>query len=313
VIKTYPRESRYAVERDDGRYIYFENPITFTIISSEEVVLADNITKLYLYKGYDQETGDFQLLKTPELLIPNYTSSLTMTLEMTEKLNEMDSISFSSYLTVRDTLDNFAKINFVKIKEDVFNSKKGVNHTFRNSIMGEDKNSVYTLNGGSIKLYDTKGELIKRIQEKVEIRQEWVAPYDYENGSWNPDAPCVDESKMEQFPKTCLASLALGTYKKEGAYKTKIFIYDHLGQYIDSWEQRFGFCGEFENLDRVSLSEKKDYFVQDLIWDLKTHEGRAVGGGVYFWKIQVQFEDGKSYEIFDKLGVLKGLDECEDD
>jgi hypothetical protein len=103
----------------------------------------------------------------------------------------------------------------------------------------------------------------------------------------------------------------LGTYKEEGPYKSKVFIYDHLGQYINSWEQQYGYCGEFENLNRASASKKKDYFVQDLIWNLRNGEGRFVGGGVYLWTVQVQFESGKSYTVESRMGILRNSKECD--
>ncbi|MDB9743971.1 fibro-slime domain-containing protein [Fibrobacterales bacterium] len=310
--KAYPKEPRYAVLLESGEYEYFESPITLTVTSSEAIVFGDSLNDSFIYKGFNNDSMRLELLELPRALDDKYSTSLVMSDSMKTKSNEMIFLSFSSNFSVNDIHGNPAVVYFVKIQELQATKPKNISHAFREAIVGEEKQSTTSLVGGTIKLYDGEGEYIKRISENSEISTDWVPPYNFKEGNFDSDSPCVDRAILEKFPSSCLASLALGSFKEAGAYKSKVFIYDHLGQFVNSWEQSYGYCGEFENLDRISMSEKKNYHIQDLIWNLKNYDGRSVGGGVYFWKINIQFESGKSYELFKQMGVVKASSQCDE-
>ncbi|MGL1903994.1 MAG: hypothetical protein OCC49_17785 [Fibrobacterales bacterium] len=48
----------------------------------------------------------------------------------------------------------------------------------------------------------------------------------------NENTECSDTQENQSFDKDCLASLAIGTFKEQGAYTVIEYVLDHLGQYI---------------------------------------------------------------------------------
>ena len=312
--KTYPKEIYYAVLQKDGSLAYFENPITLTIKSSEPLVLADSINSLFSYKpSYDATPENLTLSKAPEVLNNPNKNTLSLSNEMINKIEALQYLSFHSELKVKDVYDNNAVPAFVKVQESKLGQTQTMGHNFRDILVGDREESVVNLSWGSVRLYDTEGEYIKKIPGETEVNKQWVAPYNYKQGDFLAEALCVDQAVVENFPGDCRASLVIGSFKGAGPYTAKIYIYDQLGQFITKWSQSYGYCGEFENLSRSSLSDTKDYFIQDLVWDLKDYLGDPVGTGVYLWKVMVQFEEGKSYELLKRMGVLRNVNDCVED
>ena len=58
-------------------------------------------------------------------------------------------------------------------------------------------------------------------------------------------------------------------------------IYDHLGKFVHSSIQRFGKCGELDNI----LRNRSEGWLSFLIWNQRDLDGKYVGNGVYIWKV----------------------------
>ena len=272
------------------------------------------INSLFSYKpSYDATPENLTLSKAPEVLNNPNKNTLSLSNEMINKIEALQYLSFHSELKVKDVYDNNAVPAFVKVQESKLGQTQTMGHNFRDILVGDREESAVNLSWGSVRLYDTEGEYIKKIPGETEVNKQWVAPYNYKQGDFLAEALCVDQAVVENFPGDCRASLVIGSFKGAGPYTAKIYIYDQLGQFITKWSQSYGYCGEFENLSRSSLSDTKDYFIQDLVWDLKDYLGDPVGTGVYLWKVMVQFEEGKSYELLKRMGVLRNVNDCVED
>jgi hypothetical protein len=88
----------------------------------------------------------------------------------------------------------------------------------------------------------------------------------------------------------------------EVPYIAKINIYDHLGKFIHSSTQRFGFCGELDNQDRAQAGG----YLGWLVWNQKDEHKKLVGSGVYLWKVKFHYTTtGETRNIIYKQGIAR--------
>ncbi|MGL1937114.1 MAG: hypothetical protein OCD01_18950 [Fibrobacterales bacterium] len=79
---------------------------------------------------------------------------------------------------------------------------------------------------------------------------------------WCQKEECTDSEELQyDFDTSCLASLVVGSFKDQGAYTATVYVFDHLGQYLDTWTQQFGYCEEFENEDRPTLTNIDNFLL----------------------------------------------------
>ena len=86
-------------------------------------------------------------------------------------------------------------------------------------------------------------------------------------------------------------------------FKADIYIYDHMGAYVNKLHQEFGYKGELDESIRKTSNkyEKLGY----LYWNQRSNKGRKVGTGVYIWKILFTFENGHKETITLKSGIRR--------
>lgn len=143
----------------------------------------------------------------------------------------------------------------------------------------------------------------------------WIPPadygvdgYDYIGGNYadvdhgyiprGDSKPTVaDEKELTNLPDTLSAIEVVTTTP----YVANVTIYDHLGNFVRSFRQSFGYMGEFKNANRIA----KNGFRSFLIWDLRDRKGQRVGQGVYIWKTVFTFEDRSQKVKFTRTGVVR--------
>ncbi len=135
----------------------------------------------------------------------------------------------------------------------------------------------------------------------------WMPPicYDDEKGTQNLncyekcDEYTQDQGEFVDFNVSCASIVQVWS---EGGYEAEIFIYDHLGKFIKTWKQSFGKCGELED-------ERRKHplgYDSKLIWNTLDQEGKAVGSGVYIWKIRLVGDSNRKVMIkTHKVGVAR--------
>ncbi|MBF0432108.1 MAG: chitobiase/beta-hexosaminidase C-terminal domain-containing protein [Fibrobacteria bacterium] len=124
----------------------------------------------------------------------------------------------------------------------------------------------------------------------IEVIQEWLKPIGLNSdGTINSSKQICDEPEEVEpisiYPKNCLSTVQV--FSKE-RYIAEIVIFDHLGKYVHSSIQRFGYCGETENAFRRT----SEGLVSWLVWNQKDLEKNHVGTGVYLWKVKFISPDG---------------------
>ncbi|MGL1935060.1 MAG: IgGFc-binding protein [Fibrobacterales bacterium] len=315
------RYYQYAVEEDDSLTYYIQSD-TLLVYTSEEVVFDKKWDKLFVV---DPKEGDEYKLRLKEK--PFYrdgegnSSELVLVIDP-EKVRYIpkvgDEISLSTSGQISDALNNIPHEQFVTI-EGRNGKRQNYSVTFRNPVVGVEQSPAYLTNE-RVPVYDADGELLEEKElGRVYLTDQWVTPVQFKDGALDKGYQCDDDdedderdSDVEQstFDFECYASLVLGTYEQEGAYSTTIYVFDQLGQFVDTWTQTFGQCGEFENEHRQSLSNISGIIVNDLVWDLKGYSGRRVGAGVYTWQIVTTFESGTKIQDQRSMGVLRINEEC---
>jgi hypothetical protein len=118
----------------------------------------------------------------------------------------------------------------------------------------------------------------------IKFVYEWIPPVGLESNGLVDDnrAVCGDGAERSDFtpyPTNCLSTVKVHSKDK---YIAKISIFDHLGKYVTSLEQRFGYCGELENPNRVTTQGMASW----LVWNQKDLRGRYVGSGVFLWRVE---------------------------
>ncbi|MBF0431645.1 MAG: thrombospondin type 3 repeat-containing protein, partial [Fibrobacteria bacterium] len=157
-----------------------------------------------------------------------------------------------------------------------------------------------------IPVYNTDGELIRRVKEVAVSRSKWVPPVGITasgriDEKKQKNCEVTAEQTVVDFPMDCLSAVMI---LSEGAYTAEVYINTHLGQFIHSSVQRFGYCGELKNAERVQNS---GLYASYLVWDQRDPDGDLVGSGVYIWRINLKTEDGKEVIIEKRQGIARGV------
>ena len=310
-IKNYPKESEYAVFTKDGEYQYFETTIELLVTVSEEIEFDSlDLKDFFLYTDEDGDRVSFDLVYTPKPGADSNTWIFTVDLSQDGSLRSIDSLSLNPYSGLADNFGNSTSEFYAELNLGSLPYNDGVQKQFRSNVVGGGTASTIGFKTESIKVFDEDGKFIEMIERETEISSKWVAPYNFINGKFDPQAECSDEGTLVEFPIECLASLAIGTFADEGPYTAQVYVYDQMGQFLHTWIQKFGFCGEFDNINRADESAGSNYFVQDLIWDMKDGSGRKAGSGVYLWKVKIDFESGHNETMIKSMGLMRNPDNC---
>ncbi|MGL1936775.1 MAG: IgGFc-binding protein [Fibrobacterales bacterium] len=322
-IEKVPAEMAYfAIKHDDDSISTHRTPDTLLITLSETVSLPEEgWGSLFTLHTTDGKSFPLVLLEIPTSVDENDDLNeskqwkLVLDTSGTMSLAAVgDSISLNSANPVKDQFGNPAVERYVEIG-GVEGSKALLSSQFRTPVVGATNAESYSIPIHSIPLYDTSGEALNETtSQSIPFNPEWVRPAVYPtSGDIDDESECTDKRTAEPFDMSCNASLAIGTYKEQGAYTAMVYIYDHLGQYITQWSQRFGACGEFTNEDRMSQSAIKNFFILDLAWNLQDANGRIGGTGVYYWQVYIKFDNGPSEKFTRKMGIVRQNSQCEAD
>ncbi|MBF0431018.1 MAG: chitobiase/beta-hexosaminidase C-terminal domain-containing protein, partial [Fibrobacteria bacterium] len=106
-----------------------------------------------------------------------------------------------------------------------------------------------------------------------------------------------DEESLSRYPSNCLSAIQIFSRDK---YIAEINVFDHLGKFIHSSVQRFGYCGELENTKRKTSQGHVNW----LVWNQKDVQGEYVGTGVYIWKVIFRSPED-SREIEYRQGIIR--------
>ncbi len=101
------------------------------------------------------------------------------------------------------------------------------------------------------------------------------------------------------FSQNCLSAISVIS---KDSYTARINIFDHLGKYIHSSVQKFGFCGELDDANRIQPGGVLNF----LIWNQKDVKGDYVGSGVYIWQVVFELSNGKKQIATYKQGISRG-------
>lgn len=152
---------------------------------------------------------------------------------------------------------------------DAFNNALGIGHA---EITGKD---------GTLYLYEIEANpSVTGIGKKAK----WIPP---------------KGNDFETVPDT----LSTIRFTVVSPFKADIYIYDHMGAYVNKLHQEFGYKGELDESIRKTSNkyEKLGY----LYWNQRSNKGRKVGTGVYIWKILFTFENGHKETITLKSGIRR--------
>ncbi len=132
---------------------------------------------------------------------------------------------------------------------------------------------------------------------------EWVAPQDFPanyvaGAPYTPKATHVisdtvvtatDSKVKESLPKGFSTLQVVTAGGPSGRYIAHVHLSDHLGHFVKSWNQDFGFNGELKNVFRRSNSGVTSF----LVWDGRDSKNQLAGQGVYVWSVIFETPNGK--------------------
>ncbi len=322
-VKKTPEHYQYGVRDDDHDISFYLQSDTLILILSEEIDIPDS--------GWDSlftiQTPDNSQFLIPLKEAPFYRkdSEHTLVLVIDNKPGVSvphveDDISITEKSNAVDQFQNEPFENFVSIT-GLDRYLKGLGNTFRDPIIGHTNSKAPSIVTDALPLFDTEGvRLDTIIDAEVTLGTQWIPPAQFKDGKLAAGYQCSEADISAEasgsvapmlFESQCNASLVIGSYKQEGSYSTTIYVYDHLGQFIYTWSQHFGVCGEFENEYRKEQSGIDGYFLNDLVWNMKDHAGRKVGSGVYYWRIVNTFDSGYTTKITTSMGVARQNEMCD--
>jgi hypothetical protein len=117
----------------------------------------------------------------------------------------------------------------------------------------------------------------------------WIPPvgFDLQSGTIDPGKArdCQenggDVSGVRKAIPPCMSIVEVVT---DGPYVAHVNIFDQMGNFIQGSQQRFGACGELDNLQRSVAGKKRSY----LVWNTRGRNGDRAGNGAYVWRISFQ-------------------------
>jgi fibro-slime domain-containing protein len=128
---------------------------------------------------------------------------------------------------------------------------------------------------------------------------------DAQGRQFNESFPAFDTppSGTENNPGTELPdSLAAVQVVTIGKYLVNVSVFDHIGNFVNSWQQTFGFHGELYNNNRNVPGRG---LVSYIVWNLKDKKGQRAGQGVYVWKMVFRFEGNRQEIRYTRTGVMR--------
>ncbi len=303
---------QYVIKNEEGEYSYHLQSDTLIITLSEAVAIPQrNWNSIYSISVADGSPYSLDITTKPSLGENSYTWHVPINVENSSPFPSVgDHVSFNSTSKRTDAFDNTVRERFVEITGSL-SKQSGFGTKFRTAVIGVNSDLNQTITTGNIPVYTLQGELLNEVaQGKATLNNSWVPP-NLVALPHNSDAQCSDHQVLQyDFDTSCLASLVVAAFKDQGPYTAKVFVLDHLGQYLDHWTQQFGYCKEFENEDRQSLTNIENFFINDLIWDMYDSRDRLVGSGIYFWKVAITYESGKTESFTKQMGLIRRPDAC---
>ncbi len=311
--KIYPETNQYAIQQKDGMLEYYDNPILIEVNLSEFISFDEDadVNDLFIFLDSRGDQVDFVYTEMPYLGEDSLTWVVTIATESADKLPLVKDTRLNPLIAIEDPLGNESIHSLAAVVDDSPVEYIGLNSEFRTTVIGAMEPNEVGFVGEDVVVYDLAGNVIDTIAQEMKLKPKWIAPYNYQNGRWVKDAPCEDNQTIEVFDYQCLSSLAIGAFTGKGPYQVRVHVFDHLGQFVMTWKQQFGYCGEFENPDRVQLSGNERLMINDLIWDMRDSNRRKVAAGIYIWKINLTFENGESQEVIKKMGLMRSYDDCQ--
>ena len=170
-------------------------------------------------------------------------------------------------------------------------------------ILGECIDGEYVIPGAEVmQIRDAQGNVVGTRPIKF-----WFRPvYMTDQGVIDEaaQAACNDQTPEAQslqiYPENCLSTVYVFS---EGAYIAHISIYDHLGKFVHSSVQRFGYCGELKN----TLRNRPEGWLSYLVWNQKDTDGKYVGNGVYVWKVKYESPDYPPFTAYYRQGIARSV------
>jgi len=135
----------------------------------------------------------------------------------------------------------------------------------------------------------------------------WVPPTGFNPqdpmSSYIPSSPSEEPRSGGEttYPSPMPSQIGVVQVATTGRYVAQVSIFDNTGHFVRNFKQAFGYRGELRNPYRSSEKGMLSF----LIWDLKDKSGAKAGQGVYIWRINFAFADGKQEVQVVKTGVLR--------
>ncbi|MBF0432708.1 MAG: chitobiase/beta-hexosaminidase C-terminal domain-containing protein [Fibrobacteria bacterium] len=164
-------------------------------------------------------------------------------------------------------------------------------------------NITYADNGKVV--FGNNTRTITNADGKVETVQEWIRPRGLnrdgkiDEGSRQCKNESEETGEISVYPANCLSAVKVVSRDR---YVAQIAIFDHLGKFVHSSVQRFGYCGETDN----PLRRTPEGLVSWLVWNQKDLEGEFVGSGVYIWKVRFVSPDGVNTGVY-RQGIARSV------
>ncbi len=309
---TAPRYKRFILESDASQTIQV-SPDTLVLTVSEPLSALPGTSEpwknlVMLVKGCDETS---QTLPLPILTAPTIGSRGDLTIHIPISISEEgslvelnDCVYLNNNALYRDAANNPPN----PVHSLVIGNPSGFDNFYSSlvvPIIGRTNNtSEFNMpHIGEVAVINNAGDIVRVIEGNQ--LTEWIPPlYMTPSGEINETAQSICDAAAKQnvspraFPANCLS--AVGIYS-EGPYTAEIVILDHLGKFIQSSTQSFGYCGEMENPDRLQPGG----YVSFLVWNQKDTAGKFVGNGVYIWSIKYRFANGLSRQNLFKQGIIR--------
>jgi hypothetical protein len=113
------------------------------------------------------------------------------------------------------------------------------------------------------------------------------------------DAPSVGIE--DKIPTTLPDNISTVQVVTTGKYIADIAIFDNNGNFVNKFRQAFGYWGEMDNRNRIASKGQVSY----LVWDMRDHRRQKAGQGVFIWKVNFMFENGKQEVQYTRTGVMR--------
>ncbi|MBF0433511.1 MAG: thrombospondin type 3 repeat-containing protein [Fibrobacteria bacterium] len=315
ITKLPPRP--YLVEDADGNLNQEEFPAEILITFSEPIVATTSESgawdSLLLFITGGEETGSskaLQIIGEPVLVTDD---GLTWRITLSENPDgELPGIGDYMYINPNAPFTDKAGNTPIDIGTETLGSEASsslVQHYILNPVMGEEDNekkigsTVY----GGIPVLNEDGDTL-RIIEKLDVQKyDWIPPVGMNSkgeidASSQIDCNTGENQDIKDFPQNCLSAIM---FLSGGPYIARVSILDHLGKFIHSSEQKFGYCGELNNPARMTGS---GLYKSYIIWNQRDMDENLVGSGVYIIRIHIRPEGKKEHLIIKRQGIARSTD-----